>query len=189
MQRLLVASLLLCATALPSGEERRHRPLQPALSANASCVSCSDKASDYLNSEKRSCKAAVRALQEQEQREKCTGPWGNFAFNGLCQRSCYEAGWGYVQCCEEEGAADSHGLQAADLNSGDCPCGRVAKYVEMAGAIFVHIPKTGGTSVEDAILQEGQLGALEDACHYKAVHLRECDKAAWATLPSFASWS
>ena len=66
----------------------------------SACVACSDEPSEYMKSEQTSCAAYVHkngALA----RTKCSGHW---LPDGLCQRSCYEAGWGSVRCCGDHGA-------------------------------------------------------------------------------------
>lgn len=49
------------------------------------------------------------------------------------------------------------------------------------GFIFVHIPKCGGTAVENLILNSGSMGSQ----HYSAVWLRSFDPAAFAKLYKF----
>ena len=79
-----------------------------------SFAACTDEPSDYVNSEKISCQAALHALPGSERRKKCAQPSGDLVHAGLCKRSCstFSAsaaaagalpynGWGSVQCCEE----------------------------------------------------------------------------------------
>ena len=72
--------------------------LQPAPKGAtwAACLPCSDTPSVYMRSEQTSCAGYVRD-NGAKAREKCSG---FFSQETLCQRSCYEAGWGSVQCCE-----------------------------------------------------------------------------------------
>ena len=81
--------------------------LQPAPKGAtwAACLPCSDTPSVYMRSEQTSCAGYVREIGAKA-REKCLG---FFSQETLCQRSCYEAGYGYVQCCEEGGDGASPG--------------------------------------------------------------------------------
>ena len=96
-------------------QEAKEHPAPHAHQPSASaCIACTDEPSDYMKSEKISCRAALHALPGSTRREKCSQPRGYLIHAGFCKRSCsaFSAsavaagalpynGWGSVQCCEE----------------------------------------------------------------------------------------
>jgi hypothetical protein len=90
-----------------SPKEHQSHPAKHALAPEADaqpCVACSDEPSEYMKGEQISCATYVRTASAQA-RDKCSKHW---AHDRLCQRSCYEAGWSSLRCCEDKaGAAGS----------------------------------------------------------------------------------
>ena len=85
-----------------ASEHYADHALAPEAGAHP-CVACSDEPSDYMKSQKISCATYVRRVAQA--RDKCSKHW---AYEGLCQRSCYEAGWGSGACCAEGIARELH---------------------------------------------------------------------------------
>ena len=85
-----------------ASEHSADHALAPEAGAHP-CVACSDEPSDYMKSQKISCATYVRKVAQA--RDKCSKHW---AYEGLCQRSCYQAGWGSGPCCEEGIARELH---------------------------------------------------------------------------------
>ena len=80
------------------------------------------------------------------------------------------------------GPADRHAWMATP----GCPAvkakiirSRMKMFLEHGALIFVHIPRTGGTSIEAAF-------GLHSSVHATAAQMRACDPSAWAASQSFA---
>ena len=67
----------------------------------------------------------------------------------------------------------------AAIEGTECATRRLKEYMERSHSIFVHIPKTGGTTVE-------QTFGITVSCHATADQFRSVDLATWDVAHTFA---